>query len=89
MHEGSILVKTTAVALSVCVFTGLGALRALSPPVEVCNGDFITICRPIEFSPLVLFLLAAGSILTFLLFAKLSGHLKPVISGRSQANIQE
>jgi len=58
------LVKVTSAALlgSVAVMGTVGFGVSSGLPVEVCTGDFIIFCRPVEYPALGIFLLAAGAI---------------------------
>jgi hypothetical protein len=75
-REMPMFVKVTSVALSICLgLTGAIGLKGLSlGDLQVCYGDFITICRPAEVPALVLFLFVAGTMTAFFAFVRIRKH---------------
>jgi len=67
-------VKVASIALSIAfAITGLSGLGTLSiGNARICHGDFIWVCDPIEPSPSLLVLFAAGAIAASLLLMRVS-----------------
>ena len=73
-HEVSRFVKATSVALSICLgLTGVVGLKGLSlGDLQVCYGDIVRICRPVELPALALFVFITGTMTAFLTFVRIN-----------------